>query len=802
MNPFYPLNPLPWHPSSIDTFDPSKQLLDAVNRGEEEVVNQLIDNNQFSAETLIQALISAYHQHQFAIVKLILNRKDFTADMRNQLFSVTINQWDSKGDNLALELAKKLDDSYLKDEAIQKVEEKLTQKSNEEFRKNLAIQLHTIRHHIQWATKSAEETPHINQVKTESANHWLIEQLPVHRATVDAQCQVLTEMTFTKDPLTIVYAGSANACVKDICSNLANTKRLNQLQINQASAHSVDVILAPHTYSEMEVIFKASESLLDRNNPLPVEQHPLFNYFNLLNKEGVFIVTLNSGPNVQDLTHIMLGTHELELSKANQSSTPKLKIFNNVETFFRCFDIFHRKYEEKTGKTIHCDLSFSMPHVPLEDFCKGYIKQFPELAKMNTQELEKFVRLLSVFNIGNDIVDLNITIKMTQKEKDNQTKRSFKPIAVNFQEKENEKNTSNEISLSQQNLDKQIQNLDGSELVMTHIKKKDGPLQFNALSRVLHRQVINMAELGGGEGKTNTVPKAIQEAGPIIHLFNVEPHPPFATPYIKAHHAVGIDDVHVLQRTAQLLSVNDVIEHFHDQKVDVLFASHFFYFLLGDLHKASQEFIQDSTKPLAQHPLFKYFNMLREDGVFVITIQTGAGARLFRNALLGNHGLNPPSSETPDETKLLLSSFGNLATLLRHFELFAEHFQKETGKVIHIKMDYAVANVPLGDFKIEQDQETGGYMVRNPNGESNDPNWLSPRMLNYYGNWNELQKLATMTPEKEPNMPLEELRKQRESAKKTQEIFHHILPVFALANQKMQHPNATLTVTMSNPLKK
>lgn len=194
----------------------------------------------------------------------------------------------------------------------------------------------------------------------------------------------------------------------------------------------------------------------------------------------------------------------------------------------------------------------------------------------------------------------------------------------------------------------------------------------------------------------------------------------------------------------------------------------------------------------------------------VITLQSGAGARLFRNALLGNHGLTPPSPTVADETVPLLSSFGNLATLLRYFEAFAERYQKEYGKAIEMKMHLGVASVPLGDFEVIQDEETKGYLLHNPNGEDSDPSWIAPRMLDFYGNWKELQTMATMTEEKALSLSSEELKKlglspfssealtaKRDSARKMQETFLHILRAFAPAQKEMLHPNISLEIWRS-----
>lgn len=714
-------------------------------------------------------------------------------DKQKKIIELALNHhaYDKEGNYLALELAKQIENPSLRQKMISRVEQKL-----------LTRQLQNIRSQI----KRAIDT---QQLQSYPEKRWMM-QPEVHRAAIEAQISALKEVINHKDHLTVIYAGQENTCVIDIYQELAKTKQLTQAKPDQALQGAVDVILAPHTlYSEMESIFKASEDLLCEQNPLPIEKHPLFNYFNLLSKEGVFVATLNSGPNVQDFTDLMLDKHELELKKANQSGNPKLKIFNSVETFFRCLDIFKKKYEEKIDKTIDCNLSFSMPHISLESYCRAYIKQYPELASMNTQQREKFIRLLSAFNVGNDIVELNITLQMSVKKKEESTEpHSFKPIFIETNDllKSGQQIGSNEISFAQQNLSRQIQNLNGSELSMPFIKDADGAAQFKALKRIISNKEIKLVDIGGGRGETNAIPKAIQEAGATVRLLNIEPHEPFARPYIEAHQAVGIKDVQVLQQKAQLVSSADVKSYFQGEKVDALFVSHVFYFLLGEIHKASLTL----STPLDKHPLWKYFDMVREDGVFVVTLQSGAGARLFRNALLGNHGLNPPTSPIEDEIVPILSSFGNLATFLRHFEVFRERYKKETGKKINIKMHHSVANVPLGGFKVEQDPETGGYIIHNPNGKDDDPNWLAPRMLDFYGNWKELQILATLTPERVNKIP-EELKKlglenptpeiiaaKRESALKMQETFLHILRVFAPAEENMQHPNITLEITIES----
>ena len=679
------------------------------------------------------------------------------------------------------------------------------------YKKNLQLQQQLVKRSLKRVIDSFSHqeslVPQVNLNLTQS-QQWLL--APIQKAIVADQMNILRHRALGKNELTILCAGYDNSCVVDICEKLAITKPLIRKTWETAPLGSVDAIIAPYTlYSEMEALFKASEDLLSTDNPLPLENHPLFNYFDKLDKDGIFLVTLHSGPNVQDFTYLLLNKHELALTKVDQALPPKLKIFNSIETFLRCLDIFKKYYAQKTGKVIICDLSFSLPHVPLDIFCNEYVKHYPELIHMNDEQLERFVRLLSVFAVGNDIVDLIITVKMAVKETDNHPQPSFRPIPGTISLLKSESATSqsksNEISLGQQNLDKQIQNLEGSELSMIHIKDADGAAQLEALKSVIGRPNMNIIDLGGGRGETNALMKALQDSDIKIHLLNIEPHKPFKQLYLDAQHAVGITDVDVWEQTAQQLSALEVIKHFKDKKVDVLYASHSFYFLLGDMYKASLEYATGSSvTSLAQHPLWKYFDMLHEKGVFLLTMQSGAGARLFRNALLGNHGLNRPAQNVADETVPLLSSFGNMATLLRHFELFAERYQKETGKVIAIKMHYSVANVPLGSFTIGRDPESGGYILSSSDKDSQS---LASKMLDFYGNWSELQMLATLTPEKVAIMDLEIQKKlglenatyeaiiaKRENARKMQEIFLHILRAFAPARKNMQHPNITLEI--------
>ncbi len=444
---------------------------------------------------------------------------------------------------------------------------------NETYKKNLELQQQLIRSSLKRAIDSFahSQVTSVPQVSlyTTQPTQWLL--APMQKAIVDAQMDMLKNIAPDKNELTVVCAGNSNSCTSAIYEKLAVKKRVISTTTEKASPESVDIILAPYTlYSEMESLFKASEDLLSSEDPLPLESHPLFNYFSKLSKDGVFIVTLHSGPNVQDFTNLLLNKHELDLTQVHQAVQPKLKIFNSIETFLRCLDIFKKYYTQKTGKVITCDLSFSLPHIPLDVFCNEYVKQYPELGHMNNEQLEKFIRLLSVFAVGNDIVDLAITLKMSIKESSDQSQRSFKPIPGIMSLLKSEpivsQGKSNEISLGQQNLDKQIQNLEGSELSMVHIKGADGAAQLEAIKSVIGRPNLNVVDLGGGRGETNALMKALKDSGSNVHLLNIEPHKPFKPLYLDAQNAVGITDVEVWEQTAQQLSAPEVVKHFKDNK--------------------------------------------------------------------------------------------------------------------------------------------------------------------------------------------------------------------------------------------
>jgi hypothetical protein len=772
-----------------------QQALDPVT------ISGMLSSHNISIETLVPLFLTAQNKNQDDVIQIMLDYVQSKPDLPTQLMTLTRDHYDNNGDNLAITLAKKLNDPSLTNQFITITEKYITEQTNQVFKKNLQHQLSSIKKTFETAISTSKQ----KSTQTESPqDNWLITFDIVNKIATNEYYKMIQHMMANQDQILVAHVGDENQAITDIYKHLAHNQQVKLIDKDQASNGSVDVLIAPYTlHAQMDTLFNASQDLLRKQDSMSVKVHPLFNYFEKLSDNGIFIATLCSGPTIQDFTNLILGKHNLKLSPTDAFDDPSLKIFNNVETFFRCLDIFKKYYEQATGNIIACDLSFSFTPIPLDVFCKRYVAEYPEFISMSPTEQEKFIRLLSVFNIGNDILDLSITLKMSIQKKKSSSPRSFKPIDVKIET--SKEDISNEISLGQQNLYKQIQNLSGSELSMPYIKDADGFAQRASLQPILGREKLNFVELGGGRGETNAVLKAVKDAGSEIQLLNIEPHEPFAKPYMDAHHVVGIPNVQVMQKTAQSVTVSDIINHYSGKKIDALFASHAFYFLLGDLHKASQNY----SMPLNQHPLWKYFRMLRDDGVFVITLQSGAGARLFRNALLGTHGLNAPTTPVADETTSLLSSFGNMATLLRSLELFAQRYKQETGKTISIKMHYGVANVPLGGFIVEKSSETQGFEIHNPRGDDIEADWLAPKMMDFYGNWKEQQTLATLTPEKGETMSPEDLNKlgiqepteegiksKRDLAIKTQSTFLHILPVFAPAQVNMQHPNITLEITV------
>lgn len=555
-----------------------------------------------------------------------------------------------------------------------------------------------------------------------------------------------------KGARSVAFAGPLNPCLQESIASLG----VEAVPLANAEPLSCDLILATHSLDgELAAILKASEELLLNPSLEVLQRHPLYQMIGRLQPKGSLLVTLNSGPNIQDFTNIMLQKHDLDF----QAQTPNLKIFSNVETFLRCYDIFKRHYEQLCGKSLSCDVSYSLPKIPLKTFCEGYVGAFPEIIKLPESERERFVKLLTAFTVNDHVVDCHLTLKISPTTIG--AKRSFKPVGDFISYRLQHKQTgSNESSFGQLDLTKQIQNLNGSEISIPYMKETDGEAQYQAIQRLFQREKVNMLDIGGSYGETNALPQALAERGVKVNLLNIDPEKRTFESYAKAHKRVGIQQVTSLPKRSQELNANEVIAHFGGEKVDLLLSSHALYFEIADLMQASL----DPSRPLCEHPLYKYFQMLGDQGVFVVTMQTGAGSRVFRNALLGEHGLDGNDDIAP-----IIESFKNIGSALRYLEQFKERYKQETGKSIHVKLHHAVANVPLGNILSPQE----------------NPESLERRMLDYYGNWESLNKTIQTSPD----------AALREKALKSQKIFLHILRAFAPGLVNMQHPNITLEIT-------
>ncbi|MCE5316652.1 MAG: hypothetical protein LLG04_04735 [Parachlamydia sp.] len=551
----------------------------------------------------------------------------------------------------------------------------------------------------------------------------------------------------------VAFAGPMNPCLQECLASLS----VEAVPVKNSGP--CDLIVASHSLDgEMESILKASEELLLNPSLEVLQRHPIYQMISRLRPDGSLLVTHNSGPNIQDFTHIMLQKHDLDFD----ASTPDLKIFSNVETFLRCFDIFKRHYEQLCGQSLACDVSYSMPKIPLQTFCEGYSAALPEIAKLPENQRERYVKLISAFIVDDHVIDCNLTLKISPKSPQDVAKRSFKPVGdFNSYRLQHKQSGSNEISFGQLDKTKQIQNLNGSELAIPFIKEADGEAQDQAIQRLFKRQKVNMLDIGGSYGETNAVPQALAERGIKINLLNIDPEERTFESYAQAHQRIGVQQVHSLPKRSQDLDAKEVMAHFGGEKVDLIFSSHALYFEIADMMQASL----DPSRPLSEHPLYKYFQMLADDGVFVVTMQTGAGSRVFRNALLGDHGL-----DGKDEIAPTIESFKNIGAALRYLEQFKIRFKQETGKTIQMKLHSAVANVPLGDMRSSLD----------------NPESLERRMLEFYGNWESLKQTIDTSPD----------AALRDKAMKTQKVFRHILPAFAPGLVNMQHPNITLEITI------
>ncbi len=578
--------------------------------------------------------------------------------------------------------------------------------------------------------------------------------------------------------ITAACIGKKNENFQTLCQN----GTLQELDSTHLAPKSADILLAPHSlYEDISAIFTASENLLTHSESLP--NHPFFTCFEALKEDGEFIATLFSGPTIQQCTDLLLGSHGLDLKSGLTEGCPSLKIFNSFELFIRCLDIFKTQYARQTGKHISYSLSDRLIRTPLKEYCESYLQRNPAILELSPSQREQFIRLLSVFVIDGNVADYEITIRMSLSTSVKE-RRSFKPIGLEPESMIQKKTPSqgNDISVGQQDLTKQIQNLNGSELSMPYIKDADGEVQLAAFGNLLAQKELTILDVGGGRGETNALIDAVQQQGVTVHLVNLEPYGPFVQPYIDAHKKVGVKDVQVVQKNMQDASISEIRQCFGSKSLDVILASHSFYFLLGELHTASCQSL-DTLEKLMGHPLWKYFDLVRNGGKIIVTMQSGSGARVYRNMLLGNHGL---SEANEVDTTPLLRSFGCIATFQRHLAHFIKQYEEVTGNAATTRLHMGVANVPLGECTIQKDSATGGYRLIKKNGSSQEELALAHKMFDFYGNWKDLEATACAA----------EDSTKRAEACKMQQTFLHIVRMFAPGLKNMQHPNGTLEITV------
>jgi hypothetical protein len=109
-------------------------------------------------------------------------------------------------------------------------------------------------------------------------------------------------------------------------------------------------------------------------------------------------------------------------------------------------------------------------------------------------------------------------------------------------------------------------------------------------------------------------------------------------------------------------------------------------------------------------------------------------------------------------------------------------------------MNYSMANVPLGGFKVSKNSSSTEYQLANLIGEKVVISSVPFKMLNFYGNWEELHETALNGNEEKQSL-----------ARKSLEVFLKILPAFATgveygsASERvcMKHPNITLQFIVS-----
>src|SRR5579863_7067134 len=121
-------------------------------------INTLLSNPNTTIESLVPLFLRAQNQKQDAIIQIMLNSIQNDPDKLNQLMTLTRTLYDDNGDNLAITLAKKLDDSSVSLQFIASIEKNITDQSNETFKKNLQQQLEMIKKNLDNAISAQQKS--------------------------------------------------------------------------------------------------------------------------------------------------------------------------------------------------------------------------------------------------------------------------------------------------------------------------------------------------------------------------------------------------------------------------------------------------------------------------------------------------------------------------------------------------------------------------------------------------------------------------------------------------------------------
>lgn len=330
-----------------------------------------------------------------------------------------------------------------------------------------------------------------------------------------------------------------------------------------------------------------------------------------------------------------------------------------------------------------------------------------------------------------------------------------------------------QTDMTQAQRSKAFQDLAGKNAVMPHIKSANAKDQIRAIKesvkgRGLTR--VTVLDVGGGDGLTAPVLKAIRDEVPRVDVLNVEPESKYEAQYRSAHEAAGIHVAGVLTKGAEALKVADVKSAF-PEGVDVVFASHSMYFELDAIWRASQG-LADLHHPeqirrwVEHHPLTKYLDSLAPGGAFVVTLGSAQELGATRTMASGNHRLSLDADPTaPKDPAQILGCFKNMQLFAKHFECWKPHYEEQR----HCTLDHdcfaSVVRIPLGKYDLVLNTDSGLYELRNPFPQPLE-HFHAPEVFRFYSSW--------PTPGEAVQMSAEE----RQSAFERQRVFLNLLPVF------------------------